>query len=114
MSSQEAPRSKGRFRFRHIGMAVAELGPAAEFLTSFFGYRVVWGPIDDPIQRVTVLFLASADGDGGELELVAPLTGDSPVRSMLKKSGGGSYHSCFETADLDGVLEDARAKGAWC
>ena len=98
------------FRMHHVGLAVAELEPAAEFLTSFFGYRVVSGPFEDPIQRVRVLFL-SAPGDGGaELELVAPLTEDSPIGSMLRRSGGGSYHSCFETADLDGALAAAMAR----
>jgi len=103
----------GRFRMHHIGLAVADLEPAAEFLLSFFGYRVVSGPFEDPIQRVRVIFLA-APGEGGEggteLELVAPLTEDSPVGAMLRKSGGGSYHSCFETGDLDVVLEAARAR----
>ncbi len=101
----------GRFQMHHIGLAVPELEPAAEFLTSFFGYRVVSGPFDDPIQRVRVLFLAISDGGGAELELVAPLTEDSPIASMLKRSGGGTYHTCFETRDLEGALRDAAEKG---
>ncbi len=56
------------------------------------------------------MFLATTP-DETELELVAPLTEDSPIRSILLRSGGGSYHSCFETADLDGALEEARRRG---
>ena len=110
-----------RFRLHHVGLAVAEFEPALEFLTGFLGYRAVLGPFDDPIQKVRVLFLTAAApavsaesgpaSEPAELELVAPLTADSPIRSMLAKSGGGTYHSCFETADLDGALDDARAQG---
>lgn len=94
----------------HIGLAVEAFEPTAEFLVSFFGYRVTSGPFDDTGQRVRVLFLTAEWGEGAALELVAPLTEDSPIRSMLRKTGGGSYHSCFETDDLEGALEQAVAQ----
>ena len=99
------------FKLLHVGVAVPALGPAAEALTDLFGYKVVSGPFDDPIQRVTVLFLAKTDGDVAEIELIAPLSADSPIQSMLAKSGGGAYHLCFETSELDGALEHARKNG---
>jgi len=99
------------FKLLHVGVAVPALGPAAEALTDLFGYKVVSGPFDDPIQRVTVLFLAKTDGDVAEIELIAPLGEDSPIQSMLAKSGGGAYHLCFETNELDGALDHAKKNG---
>ncbi len=99
------------FRLMHVGVAVPKLEPVTESLSKLFGYRVVSGPFDDPIQKVTVNFLTTAPGDAVEIELIAPLTEDSPVRSMLQKSGGGAYHFCFETADIDKALEHAVANG---
>lgn len=99
------------FRLHHMGSAVPELRPAAEILISLFGYRIVSGPFDDPLQKVSVLFLGVSPEGGVELELVAPLTDDSPIRSILRKSGGGGYHACFETADLHLALEHARSRG---
>lgn len=97
-----------RFKLLHVGVAVPELDPAAKMLETLFGLRVVSGSFDDPIQKVSVNFLAQTDADVAEIELIAPLTEDAPIRSMLNKTGGGAYHLCFETNDLDRALAHVR------
>jgi methylmalonyl-CoA/ethylmalonyl-CoA epimerase len=99
------------FKLRHVGVAVPSLGPATETLSTLFGYRVVSGPFDDPIQKVSVNFLTTSDKDATEIELIAPLSEDSPITSMLAKSGGGAYHLCFETSDIDQALVHAKNNG---
>ena len=99
------------FKLRHVGVAVPSLGPATETLSALFGYRVVSGPFDDPIQKVSVNFLTTSDKDAAEIELIAPLSEDSPITSMLAKSGGGAYHLCFETSDIDQAVVHARRTG---
>jgi len=99
------------FRLLHVGVAVPALDPAAESLAALFGYRVVSGPFDDPIQKVTVNFLAQGKEDVAEIELIAPLSDDSPVKSMLNKGQGGAYHLCFETSDIEEALNHAKANG---
>src|SRR6266702_5331729 len=93
------------FKLLHVGVAVPSLDPTTELLSTLFGYKVVSGPFDDPIQKVTVNFLANSVKDEAQIELIAPLTPDSPVQSMLAKSGGGAYHLCLETSDIDRALE---------
>lgn len=100
-----------RFRLLHVGVAVPEIGPAAEMFAALFGSKVVSGPFDDPIQKVTVNFLTQTeapDADAAEIELISPLTADAPIQTMLKKTGGGAYHLCFETNDLERALEHVR------
>jgi methylmalonyl-CoA/ethylmalonyl-CoA epimerase len=99
------------FKLRHVGVAVPSLAPATETLSTLFGYRVVSGPFDDPIQKVSVNFLTRSDNDVTEIELIAPLSEDSPITSMLAKSGGGAYHLCFETSDIDQALVHAKNNG---
>ncbi|MCU1248553.1 MAG: hypothetical protein JWQ49_1582 [Edaphobacter sp.] len=99
------------FKLRHVGVAVPSLGPATETLSALFGYRVVSGPFNDPIQKVSVNFLTTSDKDSAEIELIAPLSEDSPITSMLAKSGGGAYHLCFETSDLEQALAHAKNNG---
>jgi methylmalonyl-CoA/ethylmalonyl-CoA epimerase len=99
------------FKLLHVGVAVSALDPTTETLTSLFGYKVVSGPFDDPIQKVKVNFLATAKSDVAEIELIAPLSEDSPIQSTLKKNGGGAYHLCFETSDIDAALEHAKENG---
>ena len=98
------------FKLKHVGVAVPALEGPTETLKALFGYRVISGPFNDPIQRVTVNFLTQSQDDQTELELIAPLTEDSPIKAMLK-GGGGAYHLCFETSDLDLALDHAKALG---
>jgi methylmalonyl-CoA/ethylmalonyl-CoA epimerase len=99
------------FKLKHVGVAVPELDAAAEMLETLLGYKVVAGPFDDPIQKVTVNFLKQSGEDAAEIELIAPLTEDAPIRSILAKGSGAAYHLCFETTDLDGALKHAKSKG---
>jgi methylmalonyl-CoA/ethylmalonyl-CoA epimerase len=92
------------FKLLHVGVAVPSLDPATESLATLFGYRVASGPFDDPIQKVAVNFLTASDQDTTEIELIAPLAEDSPIRAMLAKGNGGAYHLCFETNDIDAAL----------
>jgi methylmalonyl-CoA/ethylmalonyl-CoA epimerase len=71
----------------------------------------VLGPFDDPIQKVSVEFLSHGAEDAAEIELIAPAAEDSPIRSMLAKDGGGAYHLCFETSDIDAAVAHAKALG---
>jgi methylmalonyl-CoA/ethylmalonyl-CoA epimerase len=106
----EAPEDLN-FKLMHVGVAVSTLEPTTELLSALFGYKVVSGPFDDPIQKVTVNFLAKSADDVAEIELIAPLAQDSPIRSMLAKDGGGAYHLCFETSDIDRALAHAKNNG---
>jgi methylmalonyl-CoA/ethylmalonyl-CoA epimerase len=99
------------FKLLHVGVAVPSLDTATESLASLFGYKLSSGPFDDPIQKVAVNFLTTSDRDAAEIELIAPLTEDSPIRAMLAKGGGGAYHLCFETSDIEAALNHARKNG---
>jgi methylmalonyl-CoA/ethylmalonyl-CoA epimerase len=99
------------FKLCHVGVAVPALGPATETLATLFGYRVISGPFDDPLQKVSVNFLTQSDNDVAEIELIAPLSDDSPITSMLAKGSGGAYHLCFETTDIEQALVHAKNNG---
>ncbi len=99
------------FELMHVGVAVSDIDAAAASLEAIFGYRVISGPFDDPIQKVTVNFLTQSDNDAVEIELITPLTEDSPLRTMLNKNGGGAYHLCFQTNDIEAALAHVRSNG---
>jgi methylmalonyl-CoA/ethylmalonyl-CoA epimerase len=93
-------------RLDHTGFAVAQLEAAITLFRDTLGAQV--GPIyEDPIQRVRICF---AEYPGGRVELVAPLGADSPV-STIVANGGGAYHLCFQTDDLDAELARLRETG---
>lgn len=102
----------GAPRFHHLGVAVRDLQRGAESLARLFGFRVLAGPFDDPLQGVAVSFVGS--GAPGEIlyELVAPLAGGgpSPIDRILER-GNTSYHVCYEVRDLDETLARFLAEG---
>jgi methylmalonyl-CoA/ethylmalonyl-CoA epimerase len=100
-----------RFTFHHIGIAVRDLQAAIPNYKNLFGYNLVSGPFDDPIQKVSVCFLSRGQGDPA-LELVAPLGPNSPIDRTLKK-GGGTYHICYSVPDIAAAISHLTAQGAF-
>jgi len=59
----------------------------------------------DPIQRVRVAFLSSSHSQDIQIELIEPISEDSPVHSFLAKSGG-LHHLCFSVPDIKLALAE--------
>jgi methylmalonyl-CoA/ethylmalonyl-CoA epimerase len=97
-------------KFHHIGVAVQNLDKAIPTYRDLFGHRVVSGPFDDPVQKVSVCFLASDADPDVQVELVAPLAEDSPIKTILSKGGGG-YHFCYQTPDIEAAISEAKSQG---
>jgi methylmalonyl-CoA/ethylmalonyl-CoA epimerase len=100
-----------RFTVHHVGVAVKKLHSAILDYEKLFGYELVSGPFDDPIQKVSVCFLRRGQTDT-VIELVAPLGPKSPIDLTLKK-GGGTYHLCYEVGDIDKAIAHMTEQGAY-
>jgi methylmalonyl-CoA/ethylmalonyl-CoA epimerase len=105
------PGERFGFQLRHVGVAVPNLESAANLLSDLFGYKVVSGPFEDPIQKVAVNFMKQRGEDAAEIELIAPLSDKGPIQAILAKGSAAAYHLCFETSDIDGALEYLKSKG---
>jgi methylmalonyl-CoA/ethylmalonyl-CoA epimerase len=94
----------------HIGIVVPSLDDAQAYYMQQFGYQPSGGRIVDPLQDVELQFLH--DDAGVRIELICPLSADSPVARALKQ-GGGLNHICYRVPDLDASVKamvDANAK----
>ncbi len=94
----------------HIGVAVPALDAAIAHHVSLLGGRLLGEPVEDPLQRVRVCFIAR-DGEP-LLELVAPASdpGRSPIALFLERQIG-AYHLCYEVDDLSMAIAHARRVG---
>jgi methylmalonyl-CoA/ethylmalonyl-CoA epimerase len=93
-------------QLNHIGFAVLDIAPAIAIFRDLLGASV--GEIfEDPLQRVRLCFV---DHVAGRIELIAPLGEHSPVDRIVAE-GGGAYHLCYETDDLDADLARLRTHG---
>lgn len=99
-----------RLRFHHIGLVVPRLSELAEVFRSL-GLKQATQPEPDPIQKVTASFIAPEKGEGTYIELLEPLSDDSPITNFLKKTGGGLHHLCFEVEDIDSVVNELVERG---
>ena len=91
-------------------MAVQSIDKAIPVYRDLFGYEVISGPFEDPIQRVSVCFLGRPGPGEIMIELVEPLGDDSPVNRTLKK-GASAYHVCYEVPNLDETLARLNSQG---
>jgi methylmalonyl-CoA/ethylmalonyl-CoA epimerase len=89
----------------HIGIAVRSLDSAKIY--EALGLRV-----DDvetvESQGVRTAFLSVGDSN---LELLEPLSDDSPVGRFVAKRGEGIHHICLRVSNLDEHLARLKAKG---
>jgi methylmalonyl-CoA/ethylmalonyl-CoA epimerase len=97
-------------KLHHIGIASDDLKSSILRHKATFNMHPISEIINDTVQRVKVVLLSSDDG-GMPIELIAPLTEDSPVAKALKKENR-LYHICFEVDNIDLALGTARKQGA--
>jgi len=90
----------------HVGFATSDLEATRTFFSETLGASVT-EPITDTVQKVRICF---ARFTGGTVELVAPAGENSPIDQALKK-GGGCYHLCFATDDIEATVERLRKDG---
>ena len=94
-------------KLHHIGIASNNIQEAIERHKALFGLRQVTSVVKDPIHKVSAVLLS--DPRGVFIELIAPLTDDSPVSNILKK-GISLYHVCYLVENLDETLKKIRRK----
>ena len=90
----------------HIGYAVPDIDKAlVEFAA--LGWMVCSDVTDDEARQVKIVFMEQS---GYKIELVAPLSDESPIKKTLQKGSGTPYHICYEVDNLEAA--DAELKKA--
>jgi methylmalonyl-CoA/ethylmalonyl-CoA epimerase len=102
MSDPASPR-----RLSHLGLAVRDLDAAIRLYRDVFGLEVErrWESEGEQI-RAAALRLGDV-----EIELMEPISEDSPVGRFVARRGEGLHHIAFEVADIERSLAAAREAG---
>ena len=89
----------------HIGIAVQSIEGARV-------YEALGLTVDHletvKTQGVRTAFLSVGDCN---LELLEPLSSESPVAKFIEKRGEGIHHICFRVDDIEAQLAELKAKG---
>ncbi|MEL1250934.1 methylmalonyl-CoA epimerase [Aurantiacibacter gilvus] len=98
-------------RMNHVGVAVPDIEEAIAFYRNVMGADDVTEPFDLPEQGVRVCFVNTPNG-GTQVELLSPLSDQSPVAGFLARNpAGGQHHICFEVPDIAAARSEFEAMG---
>jgi methylmalonyl-CoA/ethylmalonyl-CoA epimerase len=99
-------------RLNHIGVATPSIADSVAYYREVMGAVSVSEPFDMPEQGVKVCFVdtppstGSGQAGGTQIELIEPLSEESPIAAFLARNPlGGQHHLCFEVPNI----EEARA-----
>ncbi len=94
-------------KVHHIGYLVKNIEKSrAKFLQ--LGYEVERPVKFDAIRDVNIEFLLN---DGYRVELIQPLSENSPMYPLLKRYKNSPYHICYEVDDLNKSVEELSGNG---
>jgi len=94
-------------RIDHIGVAVEDIDTALELYEQSFEMTVAHRETVES-QGVEAVLLDVADG---HVELMRPLSEDSPVGKFLARKGPKLHHVAYAVEDIDATLERLAAAG---
>ena len=98
-------------RLNHVGVAIPDMDAAIAFYRDTLGASEISEPFEMPEQGVKVCFVDTPDG-GTQVELLAPLSDDSPIAGFLAKNPlGGQHHLCFEVPDIQAARAEFDGQG---
>lgn len=98
-------------KLSHVGILVEDIEQGIKNHETLFGYKQLGPVVEDTTQKVRVVLMGTSDADPVKIELISPLTDDSPVTDLLKKQQS-LYHLCYEVPDIEEAKKKARKNGA--
>ena len=96
-------------RIDHVGLAVRDLDEAIAFYARTFDVHVVHEEVNEE-QGVREAML-DVGGSGSCIQLLAPLSPESPIAKFLDRSGQGVQQVAYGVDDIDVTSADLRVKG---
>lgn len=99
-------------RIDHVGIACRDLESKIAFYEATMGLTVVSREVHED-QGVREAMLQVADGPAGAsyVQLLEPLSPDSPVGRFLDRRGEGIHHVGYGVTDITAALESIGASG---
>lgn len=94
----------------HVGIAVPDLDAALAFYAETFGLHAVHQETNED-QGVREAMLAVGPDPGTRLQLLAPLTPDSPIARFLDRTGPGLQQLAYRVVDVEQAAAVLRARG---
>lgn len=96
------------YNLDHVAIAVRDLDEALSEYKRLYGSEPLYRELV-PEQGVEEAMVAVG---GSFIQLLQPLSPDSPVGRFISRRGEGLHHVALAVADIDSALEHLRSEGA--
>lgn len=94
-------------KIAHLGIATKDIQEALKFWQDALGLELVHTElVEDQKVRVAMLPIGETN-----IELLEPISEDSPISKFLEKRGGGIHHIAVEVEDIETSLAKLKAEG---
>ena len=93
----------------HVGLAVQDLDQAIAFYQDAFGMELVHEEVNEE-QGVREAMMAVGDS-GSCIQLLAPLSEDSPIGKFLARNGEGIQQVAYRVSDIEVAADELREAG---
>jgi methylmalonyl-CoA/ethylmalonyl-CoA epimerase len=93
----------------HVGIAVSDFDAAVAYYAENFGMTVAHEEVNEE-QGVREAMLSVGDS-GSSIQLLAPLSPDSPIGRFIATKGEGIQQLAYRVRDLDSVCATLRERG---
>jgi len=100
-----------QMKLHHVGIITSDIKSGIQHHKALFNFHPITEIVEDPVQKVAVVLLSDPEEEGIPIELIAPLTDDSPISNILKEKTR-LYHLCFLVEDIEKAIKHARRHGS--
>src|SRR6185436_18412466 len=94
-------------KINHLGIATNGIDEALKFWADSLGLENVH---TETVEDQKVRFAMLTVGES-RIELLEPISDDSPISKFLEKRGGGIHHVAVEVDDIEASLKKLKDKG---
>ena len=94
-----------KIRLDHIGIAVNNLDEGEKFW-KLLGLLSDGNDEENHEQGVNIRFLSTDKGDPARIELLSPISQDTPIGRFIEKRGQGIQQIAFEVEDLQQTIQE--------
>jgi methylmalonyl-CoA/ethylmalonyl-CoA epimerase len=95
----------------HVGIAVPDLDEALAFYARVYGLRSVHTETNEGQGVREAMLQVGPEPGGARIQLLAPLSADSPIGKFLDKRGPGLQQLAYTVQDIDRAAAVLRERG---
>jgi methylmalonyl-CoA/ethylmalonyl-CoA epimerase len=109
--AQGTPGLPGLLAVDHVGIAVPDLDAAIAFHTDVLGLVLLHREENPDADVAEAMLGPAADAAGTQVQLLAPLSAESPIARFLERSGPGLQQLAYRVADVEEAARVLRSRG---